>query len=165
MKKLLLLTFLIFFLIPITSSETNKTFFPTPTPISYTPVPTLSDIYTLPDTDITIEEATYPTEIPKEFYLFILLLFISLYLKIKSDSPKLIKEIAIITTPLIIRIKNPTNKKIYIFVKTKKIPASVIKITASSKFIMPNAYLEYNITSSEKVNGSILIYRKDAENV
>ncbi len=147
------------------TSSSDKKFLPNITPIMTPDIeypPALID-HPITIVPITSEPSTaFSLNI---FYLLLLLIPILLYLKFKSDSPKLIKEIAITTTPIIIRIKNPTNKKIYIFVKTKKIPASVIKITALSKFIMPNESLEYRITSTDKVNGSILIYRKDAENV
>ncbi len=148
-------------------SVENRNFLPNQTPVmtpalTQTPIPLLIDH---PITIVPIESEPSFAFSFNIFYLLIILIPILLYLKFKSDSPQLIKNIPFTTNHLIIRIKNPTNKKIYIFAKTKNIPASMIKITASSKFILPNESLDFNITSTEKVNGSILIYRKDADNL
>lgn len=147
------------------TSTSSKNFLPNKTLIM---TPTITSPPLLIDHPVTIIPiSSEPSTVLSLniFYLLLLIIPLLIYLKYKSDSPKLIKEIPFTTTSLIIKIKNPTNKKIYIFAKTRNIPASMIKITASSKFILPNDSLEFNITSSEKVNGLILIYRKDAENL
>ena len=148
---------------PSPTTTTNKKFFPNQTLIM-TPISTPPLLIDNPITIVPIASEHSTAFSINIFYLLLIIIPILFFIKYKLDSLKLIKEIMITTTPLIIKIKNPTDKIIYTFVKTKNIPASVIKVTAPSKFIMPNAYLEYNITSTEKVNGSILVYWKTTDN-